>query len=147
MSGSPRRVVKVLCLLLILVTGVARADTIWSGLILATNEERPKQPPAEISRFEAKLQNIFGYNQFELLGQHTEVIDLNDEKWLIPGKTFCLRTTCEKIGKSWCQLRMELFKEQKLLVNFEARLGPRSPLFIRGPLCGKGQLIIVLVVE
>jgi len=33
------------------------------------------------------------------------------------------------------------------LADFEASLGPESPLFIRGPLCARGQLIIVMMVK
>jgi len=43
----------------------AHADEqIWSALILATDAEKPKPAPAELVKYSAKIQRIFGYNQF-----------------------------------------------------------------------------------
>jgi hypothetical protein len=37
-----------------------------------------------------------------------------------------------------------LYREKNMLVESHARLVPKSPLFIRGPSCGKGQVIVIL---
>jgi hypothetical protein len=45
------------------------------------------------------------------------------------------------------RLNLQLFQEQKLLFETEAKLSKRSPLVIRGPMVGDGQLVLLLVVE
>ena len=44
-------------------------------------------------------------------------------------------------------LNLKLFQEQKLLLETKARLSKASPLIIRGPQVGDGQLVIVLIVQ
>jgi len=44
-------------------------------------------------------------------------------------------------------LNLKLFQEQKLLLETKAKLSKASPLVIRGPQVGDGQLVIVLVVQ
>jgi len=122
-------------------------DTVWSGLILATNSEHPSEVPVEITKFKTKLENVFGYNQFELIGQHTELMDSPNERWLIPSKDFSLRVVSKTKGGTGYTFNLQLFQQKKTLADFEAKLEPQSPLFIRGPMYGGGQLIIVLLVK
>lgn len=128
-----------------------RQDKIWSGLVLATNVADPKDPPAELREFAARLKRVFGYNQFQLAGSATEVIDEDLEHWLVPSKNFSLsvkaRPTASKEARGGYLLNIQLFHDQRPLVDTEAKLAPGSPLFIRGPACGKGHLIIVLQVQ
>jgi len=123
--------------------------SIWSGLVLATTEEHPKETPAELKKYASQLKDIFGYNQYELMGQHVEVMDDPTEHWLIPSKDFSLLVSSVKATKPGFnfRLKLDLYQEKKLLAGMEARLCGRNVLFIRGPLYGDGQLIIVLVVK
>ncbi len=125
----------------------AAAPSVWSGLVLATNEDHPKEAPLELRKFKTKLENVFGYNQLELIGQHTESMDDPLEHWLIPSKNFCLRVDAKPLSKIGWPLRLQIFEDKKLLAHFDANLGPQSPLFIRGPLYAGGQLIIILLVK
>lgn len=129
--------------------GAARAAdaSVWSALVFASNEDHPKSAPAELQKFAAKLESVFGYNQFELIGQHTELMDAPSERWLIPSKDFSLRVASQTSPGKGFGLKLELYQEAKQLTKFEARLGPQSPLLIRGPLYAGGQLIIVLLVK
>jgi hypothetical protein len=140
-----------LCLIAILFgagLGSASAeDSIWGALVLATNEKEPAAPPTELAPFAKSMRNVFGYNQFEVIGSHTQKVEDPDGSWLIPSKRFCLRVKIRKSGQGQHLLTLLLYQEQKLLVGTRARLGDRSPLFIRGPLYGPGQLIIVLSVK
>jgi hypothetical protein len=125
----------------------ADAPSVWSGLVLATDDDHPKEAPSELRRFKGKLEGVFGYNQFELLGQHTEKMDDLTERWLIPGRDFSMRVETKiSAGKTYV-LQIELFQGPRSLATIETRLAPQSPLFIRGPMCGGGQLIIVLLVK
>lgn len=121
--------------------------SVWSALVLATNEEKPLPPPGELASFQTKLKNIFGYNQFEIIGQHTELMDAPDERWLIPSKNFCLSVKSKQKADTCYLSHLELFQQEKMLASFDLNLGHQCPLFIRGPLYGNGQLIIVLVVK
>jgi hypothetical protein len=126
-------------------------DKVWSGLILATNAADPKDPPAELRDFAVRLKRIFGYNQFELAGSAANAIDDDGESWLVPSKNFRLsvraRRATSKEARGGYLLNLKLFQDERPIVDTEAKLAPGSPLFIRGPACGKGHLLIVLQVQ
>ena len=117
---------------------------IWSGLVLATNNPNPAQAPAPLRQFAAKLKNIFGYNQFELVGEYAEKMDDPYERWLIPSKDFCLSVKTHNMPGEHYPMKIVLFQNRRRLAEFETHLNPESPLFIRGPLYAGGQLVIVL---
>ena len=121
--------------------------SIWSGLVLATNEAHPKESSAELHKYKEKLANIFGYNHFELINSHAELMDDPYECWLVPSKDFSLRVGTHNNQEHIYQMKLELFQNARRLADFEARLGAESPLFIRGPMYARGQLIIVLLVK
>lgn len=126
----------------------APEPAIWSGLLLATNEDHPKELPQGLKKYQKKLGNIFGYNQFDLVGQQTRKMhDSGREHWLVPSKDFCLYVDTHTAAESAYQMKLQLFQNTRRLAEFETRLGPDSPLFIRGPLYAGGQLIIVLLVK
>lgn len=125
----------------------AADPAVWSALVLATNEEQPEATPPELQKFKQKLENVFGYNQFELIGQHTEIMDDPRERWFIPSKNFSLRAAAKAAPKGAYTMKLELFEDQRMLTRFDAHCGPQSPLFIRGPLYAGGQLIIILLVK
>ncbi len=126
-------------------------DKIWSALVVATNADSPKDAPHELREFAPRLKRIFGYNQFELAGSATEIIDEKTENWLVPSQIFFFevkaRRAASKEARGGYLLNLQLFQDKRPLVNTEAKLAPGSPLFIRGPQYGKGQLIIVLQVQ
>jgi hypothetical protein len=126
-------------------------DRIWSAVIIATNPATPKEPPTELREFAARLKRVFGYTQFELAGSATEEIDELTENWLVPNPIFPLsvraRRATSKEARGGYLLNLQLFQEKHLVVDSEVKLAPGSPLFIRGPLYGKGQVIIVLQVQ
>jgi len=128
-----------------------KIDHIWSGVIVATNPEKPKEPPAELREFVPKLKRIFGYTQFELAGSATEAIDELTENWLVPSPIFPLsvtaRRTTSKEARGGYLLNLRLFQENQRVIDSEVKLAPGSPLFIRGPQYGKGQIIIFLQVQ
>ena len=126
-------------------------DRIWSGLVYATNASDPKDAPAELREFAPRLKRVFGYNQFQLAGSASNLIDADGESWLVPSKSFSLsvraRPATSKEARGGYLLNLQLFHDQRPLVDTEAKLAPGSPLFIRGPACGKGHVIIVLQVQ
>ncbi len=127
----------------------AESEAIWSALVYATNEPKPEKPPSELAPYAKKLSTVFGYNQLRILSEHRTPIGKGGERWLLPGKPFCLRV--QNTGKPGAggdfQLALQLYQDKRLLVQTEAQLGRKCPLFVRGPLYKKGQLVILLVVE
>jgi hypothetical protein len=117
---------------------------IWSGLILATNGAHPGEPPEHLRKVAGKLRNIFGYNQFEVIGESSQRMDDANERWLIPSKDFYMSVRSPNGLGPKNQTQIILFQNRRRLAELEAHLGPDSPLFIRGPQYAHGQLVIVV---
>ena len=130
---------------------ILKNDRIWSAVILATNPDVPKEPPVELREFAPRLKRMFGYTQFELAGSATEEIDELTENWLLPSPIFPLSVTARratsKEARGGYLLNLKIFQQNRQVCTSEVKLAPNSPLFIRGPLYGKGQIIIVLQVQ
>ena len=129
-------------------SGAAAAETVWSGLVMANNVPEPTPIPAELTRLEGTLKQLFGYNQFQVIGQSRKTLQGGAEDWLASSKYFSLHVDSKGTNApSSYLLNLQLFQEEKLLLETEARLSKRSPLVIKGPQVGAGQLVLLLVVE
>ena len=139
-----------ICLALILgSTERARASqTVWSGLVIATNTQQPEPVPAELTKMESTLKELFGYNQFTVIGQSRKSLVTGSEDWLAQSKYFSLHVDSkEGSDRTGYRLDLKLFQEKSLLLETEAKLSKASPLIIKGPLVGDGQLLLVLIVQ
>ena len=129
---------------------VAGTDKIWSAVILATNSATPKDAPPELAEFAPRLKRIFGYTQYEIIGATTETIDEKSESWLVPSRNFWLQVKSHRLASKDARgtylLNLQFFQDNRPILETEAKLAPGSPLFIRGPQYGAGQVIIVLQV-
>jgi hypothetical protein len=125
-------------------------DRLWSAVLLASNAAQPKDPPAELAPVVARLKRIFGYNQFEVLG--TDALPLTDGAELspVPTKNFWMnlkaRRASVKEARGGYLLNLELYQDKRALVDTIAMIAPGSPLFFRGPMHARGQILIVLQV-
>ena len=129
-------------------SSIARAaDTVWSGLIVASNAPEPTPIPAELNRLESTLKGLFGYNQYQIIGQARSTIENGSEDWLASSKYFSLRVDTKSATRNGYVMNLQLMQEQKLLFETEAKLTKRSPIVARGPQVGAGQLVLVLLVE
>ncbi len=132
----------------VFIPAVHAEDSIWSALVLATNDEHPKEASPQLEKYYPKLKRIFGYNQFELLGEHMELMDSPYEHWLIPRKDFSLLVDSKEAEKpGFYNIKLDLYQEEKLLAEIEARISGQNLLFIRGPEYGKGQIVIILMMK
>lgn len=122
-------------------------ETVWSGLVMANNVPEPTPIPVELSGLEETLKQLFGYNQFQVIGQARKTLKTGGEEWLASSKYFSLHVDSKALNHSAYLLNLQLFQEQKLLLETDARLSKRSPLVIRGPQVGDGQLVLLLVLE
>jgi methionine-rich copper-binding protein CopC len=123
------------------------AETVWSGLVIAENVTEPQTVPLELTRSEGLLKKFFGYNQFKVIGQSQKTLKTGQEDWLATSKFFGLHVDARGETQGGYVLNLKLYKEKELLLETEAKLSKRSPLVIKGPQVGGGQLLLVLVVQ
>ena len=128
-------------------TGLRAAEIVWSGLVMAENVAQPEPMPAELSRIEKPLKELFGYNQFEVIGQSRKTLKTGEEDWLASSKYFALHVDARGETDAGYLLNLKLYKEKELLLETDTKLSKRSPLVIKGPQVGGGQLLLVLVVQ
>jgi hypothetical protein len=122
-------------------------EKVWSGLVIAENVTEPQPVPLELTRIEGLLKKFFGYDQFKVIGQSQKTLKTGQEDWLATSKFFGLHVDARGETEGGYVLNLKLYKEKELLLETEARLSKRSPLVIKGPQVGGGQLLLVLVVQ
>jgi hypothetical protein len=128
-------------------SGLQAAETVWSGLVIAENVAQPQPIPAELTRIEGSLKKFFGYNQFQVIGQSQKTLKTGQEDWLATSKFFGLHVDAQGETQAGYVLNLKLYKEKELLLETDAKLSKRSPLVIKGPQVGNGQLLLVLVIQ
>jgi hypothetical protein len=122
-------------------------ETVWSGLVIAENVAEPQPVPSELTRIEGSLKKFFGYNQFQVIGQSQKTLRTGQEDWLATSKFFGLHVDAQGESAVGYVLNLKLYKERELLLETDAKLSKRSPLVIKGPQVGSGQLLLVLVIQ
>jgi hypothetical protein len=146
----PRSLAVVISVLLLTMTAAhaaQAAETVWSGLVMAENVTEPQPIPPELTRIEGLLKRFFGYNEFQVIGQSQKTLKTGQEDWLATSKFFGLHVDARGETQGGYVLNLKLYKEKELLLETEAKLSKRSPLVIKGPQVGGGQLLLVLVVQ
>src|SRR5438045_9724329 len=123
------------------------AETVWSGLVIAENVAQPQRIPPELTRIEGSLKRFFGYNQFQVIGQSQKTLKTGQEDWLATSKFFGLHVDARGESEAGYVLDLKLYKQKELLLERDAKLSKRSPLIIKGPQVGGGQLLLVLIVR
>jgi len=147
MHRSPAVVISVLALTMTAAPALQAAEKVWSGLVIAENVTEPQPVPPELTRIEGLLKKFFGYNQFKVIGQSQKTLKTGQEDWLATSKFFGLHVDARGETQVGYVLNLKLYKEKELLLETETKLSKRSPLVIKGPQVGGGQLLLVLVVQ
>jgi hypothetical protein len=140
-------VIAFIALILSAAPGLRAAEIVWSGLVIAENVAQPESIPPELTRIERLLKELFGYNQFQVIGQSRKTLKTGQEDWLATSKFFGLHVDARGESEAGYVLNLKLYKEKELLLETDAKLSKRSPLVIKGPQIGSGQLLLVLVVQ
>lgn len=135
------------CLFLACVPVEAAGDRIWSALVLATNEKPPKPVPGVLKDFTPTLARVFGYNSFYVLGEKKRDLVSGREEWLVPSREFFFKVQVLAKEPTAYDLRIELYRDKKLVVTTKAQLAREAPLYIRGPQWGGGQLVLLLAIQ
>ena len=147
MHRSLAVIISVLLLTMTAAPASQAAETVWSGLVIAENVTQPQPVPSELTRIEGLLKRFFGYNEFQVIGQSQKTLKTGQEDWLATSKFFGLHVDARGETQGGYVLNLKLYKEKELLLETEAKLSKRSPLVIKGPQVGGGQLLLVLVVQ
>src|SRR5215469_11432834 len=145
--GRSMTLVVAVAVLLSMAPVLQAAETVWSGLVIADNVAQPQPIPPELTRIEGLLKKFFGYNQFQVIGHSQKVLRTGQEDWLATSKFFGLHVDARGEKQGGYVLNLKLYKEKELLLETEAKLNKRSPLVIKGPQVGGGQLLLVLIVQ
>lgn len=120
---------------------------VWSGLVVATNAPKPFPAPVELGRLDGTLRRTFGYNQFEVIGQSRRALQNGESSWLAVSKHFSLHVDPRGVSSDGYRVNLQLFQDKQLLLETDATLSASSPLVIKGPQIGSGQLLLLLVVQ
>jgi len=147
MHRSLAFVISVLVLMMTAAAASQAAEKVWSGLVMAENVTQPQPIPSELIRIEGLLKKFFGYNEFQVIGQSQKTLKTGQEDWLATSKFFGLHVDAHGETQGGYVLNLKLYKEKELLLETETKLSKRSPLVIKGPQVGGGQLLLVLVVQ
>jgi hypothetical protein len=141
------RVTAALIALILSASGARASHVVWSGLVIAQNVEHPQPAPSELAPLEDALKDLFGYNQFEIIGQSRKRLKSGQEDWLAWSKYFSLHVDAQGVDQVGYDLNLKLYQQKELLLETNTKLSARSPLVIKGPQIGGGQLLLVLAVE
>ena|SRR5438477_6821379 len=131
------------------------SEVVWSGLVIAENVAQPQPIPSELSHLEQTLKELFGYNQFEVIGQSRKALRSGEEDWLASSKHFALHVDARGPTEGGYVVNLKLLQrtgaeaesEKQVLLETDTKLSKRSPLVIKGPLVGNGQLLLVLIIQ
>lgn len=122
-------------------------DRIWTALLLANSAPSPADDGADDLRgLKSKAGRAFGYPHVDSIAMATKTIDEKLERWLVPSQHFWMCVKSKRVEEGSYLLNVALFHDRRPVMEANVKLGPKSPLFIRGPMHARGQLIIALQV-
>ena len=131
-----------------------QGEIVWSGLVMADNAEKPQPVPSELATLEGTLKELFGYNQFEIIGQSRTNLRKGDENWSAASKHFKLHVDAQGPSEGGYVVKLQLVQHDdaqppadQVVLDTDTKLSKSSPLVIKGPQIGSGQLLLVLVVQ
>ncbi|OAI43060.1 hypothetical protein AYO41_02965 [Verrucomicrobia bacterium SCGC AG-212-E04] len=134
-------------------TAVRADDLMWGGLLIAENpvKDAPTHPPTKLPApllgREKQIAGIFGYKGLRVIGQAKQKIKTGEEDWLVPSKRFYVKVDTKNPIPNGYLVGLQLYQDDKMLVEATVKLARGNPLYIRGPQVGSGQLIIALVTD
>src|SRR5689334_16774958 len=83
--------VTILLVMAVSASTAGAAEKVWSGLVMAQNVPTPNPVPAPLQGIEKTLIALFGYNQFEVIGESNKSLKTGEEDWLATSKYFSLK--------------------------------------------------------
>ncbi len=133
------------------IDNTAKDGSVWGALVFASNarEGAAAAPsPEDFPDLSQRLGKVFPFSNFEVLGQHSQVVFREYESWVVPSKDVFLKLDSKGAApKGGLNLHVQFWQGQQVLVKTDTLLQPNSPLFIGGPKWRDGQLIFVLLLK
>lgn len=137
------------------VTGIsadkaAKDGSVWGALVYASNGDTKgeKQESPEFPDLQKRLAKAFPYKNYEVLGQHNQVVFREYESWVVPSRDVFLKLDSKGTNATGgLNLHLQFWQGQQVLVKTDTMLLPDSPLFIGGPKWRDGQIIFVLLLK
>jgi len=137
------------------VTGIsadkaAKDGSVWGALVYASNapETKQQEKAPEFPDLQKRLAKAFPYKNFEVLGQHNQVVFREYESWVVPSRDVFLKLDSKGTNTTGgLNLHVQFWQGQQVLVKTDTMLLPDSPLFIGGPKWRDGQIIFVLLLK
>lgn len=122
-------------------------NSVWGGLVLATNQPGQTSGRYDTHPYARRFRKIFGYRYYELLGKDRQLIRAQGGNRLRLGREFHARLRYLGPKRNGLAFALELYRQDRKVVESNVILGRDSPLVIRGPQWGKGQLLFLLMVR
>lgn len=114
---------------------------------MAENVAKPASTPNELAPIEQTLKDLFGYNQFSVIAQSRKALKTGQEDWLASSKHFALHVDLKGESPAGFVVNLKLLKDDSPYFETDTKLSRSSPLVIKGPEVGDGQLLLVLVLQ
>jgi hypothetical protein len=132
-----------LFLLLLSALPLAAQDTIWVALVRAETEGTPGD--ARILLMQPRLERVFGFPSYRLLGEANVSIREKYAQWILPRKDLYLKMEPLPPTPPMTNLiHFEIYCRDKQIVQGKFQPQPATPLFINGPDCRKGRMIFIM---
>jgi hypothetical protein len=133
--------------------GAEETPKLWAAVIVgALAKDEPKETAEELEEFQAQLHSIFGYERYRIAGQFTEPLSTKDFE--VKTKHFSMQLTYmgEKPSKKKGEppvhdFQLKLFQKGDLIVQAEVEAPPGKPFYVRGPVWGSKEIILMILVR
>ncbi|MGF1656929.1 MAG: hypothetical protein ACFCU3_08135 [Verrucomicrobiales bacterium] len=121
---------------------------VWTAMLLATNDEKPRDMPELLRPWDAELRALFGYNAFRLVSSDTSRLKEHSLQWFLPRERplYFSITKLPNAEPGPIPVNVQIYREKQWLVDTEAQLVPGTPLLVKGPMCRRGQIIFVILI-
>jgi hypothetical protein len=108
-------------------------------------EEKVSADAALLLSLEGRLQKVFPYSHYHLIGKHTQKVFKEYESWVVPSKDLCLKIDSRGPSNGGgVNVHLQLWQDTKVLVKSDSVLRLDKPIFLGGPDWRKGRLIFVV---
>jgi hypothetical protein len=116
---------------------------IWVALIKASNGEAPPDP--KLTKVAPRLKKVFGFSSYRLIQEAQVPLGEPYEQWVLPSRQIYLKVVpLHEKGLPQGSVHFEVYREDVPLVQGKFTPTAGRPLFINGPDCPSGRLVVAL---
>lgn len=131
---------------------VGEEGKLWAAVLVgALAKDEPKPTNEELQEFQNQLHSIFGYDSFRIAGEFTE--PLSKETFEVKTKNFSmqlnhLRSKEVRKGEPLVHdFSVKLFQKGKQIVQAKVEATTGTPFYVRGPVWGNKEIILMILVR